>query len=310
MSLTEDWVQMRRQYERVIHGTGSSRPRWHQCVKTVDTALPALVSHLYIKHYFSTDIKQKASELIDNVKLEFKHTLTTRQAWLDRQTMDRALDNWRRVSSLAMANAFYNTVKNTVVIPAGILEGVFYHKDRPNYLNYGSIAKTAAHEIIHGFDSHGRHFDADGNVNYWWTGDTDRHYRHKAKCFVRQYGDYYVDHLGLGVNGARTQAENIADNGGIKLAFSAYERYVRVNGPEPGLPALPYTPEQLFWVSYGTHYCAKHNKESLKNLILNDSHTPKQYRINGALSNSHDFSRVFNCPLGSPMNSVHKCSVW
>ncbi|CAG2110879.1 unnamed protein product, partial [Medioppia subpectinata] len=308
MSLSEEWTQMRRQFEQVIHGTASPRPRWYQCVKAVDNAMTLLVSHLYVRHYFRPQIKQKASELIESVRLEFKHTLTEMD-WLDNQTLERALDKLARMrivvgypDDILNSTAVDSIYSGLSVNASDFFGNILTITQWKQNLSFQSLNK------LNDINDHGRHFDGDGNLNYWWAGNTDQRYRQKAKCFVQQYGEYHVNGVGLTVNGARTQAENIADNGGIKLAFKAYRAFVKERGPELPLPALPYTTDQLLWISYGVHYCAKHNTESLRNLILNDSHTPKQYRINGALSNSDDFSRVFNCPFGTPMNPMAKCS--
>ena len=114
----------------------------------------------------------------------------------------------------------------------------------------------------------------------------------------------------LNVNGVNTQGENIADNGGIKFALPAYQHHVALHGEEPVLPALGYTQRQLFWISAASLHCSKSRPEKLKNQILTDPHSPWQIRTNGQMSNNPEFSRDWNCPLGSPMNPTKKCSVW
>ncbi|CAG2178069.1 unnamed protein product [Oppiella nova] len=212
--------------------------------------------------------------------------------------------DWRDLSGVAVVNAYYHQLKNLVVMPAGILQGVFFHKDRPNYLNYGSIAYVSGHEIIHGFDDGGRQYDQKGNLRNWWDASTDTLYKQKADCFISQYANFTVKEVGQHLNGINTQGENIADNGGVIQSYRAYQNYVRKNGVELPLPALNLSPDQLFWVSSAVQYCSKATDQYLALQVMTDSHSPSRQRVNGVVSNSEDFSRLFNCPLGAPMNPV------
>lgn len=112
------------------------------------------------------------------------------------------------------------------------------------------------------------------------------------------------------MNGINTQGENIADNGGIKEAYLAYNNWVKRNGEEAKLPGLKYTPRQMFWISAANTWCSKYRPESLKLRILTGYHSPGQFRVQGPLSNSDDFSKDFGCPAGSSMNPEKKCRVW
>ena len=112
------------------------------------------------------------------------------------------------------------------------------------------------------------------------------------------------------MNGATTEGENIADNGGIKAAFLAYQKWVKQHHPEPKLPGLDYSPSQLFWISAANMWCTKIRPETLKLDISTDVHSPAQFRVLGPLSNMPEFAKDFNCPVGSKMNPRKKCSVW
>lgn len=112
------------------------------------------------------------------------------------------------------------------------------------------------------------------------------------------------------MNGFKTLGENIADNGGVKEAYLAYKNWVKKNGPEPMLPGLDYTPAQMFWISAANVWCARDRSEALKLQIMQNVHSPGRFRVIGPFSNNPDFSADFNCPLGSTMNPVDKCSVW
>jgi len=218
--------------------------------------------------------------------------------------------DWRKHARAAVVNAYYNALENSIEFPAGILQGIFFSKDRPNYLNFGAIGFVIGHEITHGFDDRGRQFDKDGNNKNWWDHHTDLNFRNRTQCMVDQYSNYTVPENGLQVNGVNTQGENIADNGGLKEAFIAYKKWVKDHEPEKSLPGLPYSPDQLFWISAANVWCGKYRNEVLRLRVMVGSHSPPMFRVIGPMSNIQEFSRSFHCPLGSNMNPVKKCAVW
>lgn len=206
-----------------------------------------------------------------------------------------------------MVNAYYTPTKNQIVFPAGILQTPFYDLSYPNSLNYGAMGVVMGHELTHAFDDQGREYDKDGNLYQWWYNETLKNFEERVKCFVDQYSTYKIDDNHL--NGKQTLGENIADNGGLKAAFRAYEKWAERN-PEPQLPGLNLTSKQLFFVGFAQVWCSISTPEALKLQVLNDPHAPAQYRVIGTLSNSQEFAREFNCPHGSNMNPEKKCVVW
>ena len=114
----------------------------------------------------------------------------------------------------------------------------------------------------------------------------------------------------LQLNGINTQGENIADNGGIKEAYYAYREWAKRNKHEQKLPGLQYSPEQMFWISAANTWCSKYRPEAMKLRITTGFHSPGEFRVRGPLSNMEEFSRDFNCPIGSKMNPEKKCAVW
>lgn len=163
------------------------------------------------------------------------------------------------------------------------------------------------HELTHAFDDQGREYDKDGNLYQWWYNETLKNFEDRVKCFVDQYSSYKIDEIQL--NGKQTLGENIADNGGLKAAFRAYEKWAETN-LEPRLPGLNLTSKQLFFVGFAQVWCSISTPEALKLQVLNDPHAPAQFRVIGTLSNSQEFAREFNCPLGTNMNPDKKCVVW
>jgi len=218
--------------------------------------------------------------------------------------------DWETHARPTIVNAFYSWIENSIQFPAGILQGNFFSADRPRYMNYGSIGFVIGHEITHGFDDQGSQFDLNGNLVDWWKAETKSRYLEKAKCVIDQYSNYTEPTTNLKLNGVNTQGENIADNGGIKESYNAYRQWVKENGPEPKLPGVDLTPQQLFWLSAAQTWCSVYRPEIMRSRILTDPHSPAQFRVIGPLSNMVDFSKDYNCPVGSPMNPTHKCEVW
>ncbi|XP_022914109.1 neprilysin-2 isoform X2 [Onthophagus taurus] len=218
--------------------------------------------------------------------------------------------DWITHGRPAIVNAFYSAIENSIQFPAGILQGVFFSNDRPKYMNYGAIGFVIGHEITHGFDDQGRQFDKDGNLVDWWEPETQQSFVKKAQCIIDQYSNFTVPELGINLNGINTQGENIADNGGIKEAYFAYERWVKKHGEEPKLPGLKYNGRQMFWLSMASVWCARTRLEEMRQLVVADEHAPDKFRVVGTVSNMREFAKDFNCRLGSKMNPKHKCQLW
>ncbi|XP_001979401.2 neprilysin-4 isoform X1 [Drosophila erecta] len=236
------------------------------------------------------------------------HTAKTEQAKLHERVNKT---NWQ--TAPAIVNAYYSRNKNQIMFPAGILQPPFYHRHFPKSLNFGGIGVVIGHELTHGFDDKGRLFDRNGNIHKWWTDSSIRGFDERARCIIAQYSNYTVEEVGIVLNGESTQGENIADNGGLRQAFHAYQRWLKEHPrevPDEILPGLNMTGPQLFFLNFGQVWCGAMRPEAIRNKLNTAIHSPGRFRVIGTLSNSVDFAREFNCPLGSPMNPEKKCSVW
>uniref|UniRef100_A0A8C2BMS4 endothelin-converting enzyme 1 n=1 Tax=Cyprinus carpio TaxID=7962 RepID=A0A8C2BMS4_CYPCA len=205
-------------------------------------------------------------------------------------------------------NAYYMPTKNGIVFPAGILQAPFYAQNHPKALNFGGIGVVMGHELTHAFDDQGREYDKDGNLRPWWQNSSVDAFKNRTECMIDQYTQYTIN--GEHINGKQTLGENIADNGGLKAAYHAYRSWVQKNGEEKRLPAVNLTNDQLFFVGFAQVWCSVRTPESAHEGLMTDPHSPPKYRVIGTLSNSPDFTEHFQCPLGSPMNSGHRCEVW
>eukprot|EP00216_Chloropicon_sp_CCMP2111_P005995 CAMPEP_0198234252 /NCGR_PEP_ID=MMETSP1446-20131203/310_1 /TAXON_ID=1461542 ORGANISM="Unidentified sp, Strain CCMP2111" /NCGR_SAMPLE_ID=MMETSP1446 /ASSEMBLY_ACC=CAM_ASM_001112 /LENGTH=763 /DNA_ID=CAMNT_0043914999 /DNA_START=109 /DNA_END=2400 /DNA_ORIENTATION=- len=201
-------------------------------------------------------------------------------------------------------NAYYAPTQNKIAFPAAILQAPFFENGLPPSVNYGALGMIVGHEFSHGFDSVGRKYNTRGNLKSWWTEEDNVNFEEMAQCFVDQYSQYEKD--GMGQNGNLTLGENMADNAGLELAHHAFVQS-RDRNKNSVLPNTPWTPEQLFFVSFGQIWCSSATPESVVKYLKTDFHSLPEFRVNGAVSNSPDFSRAFQCKAGSKMNPKHKC---
>ena len=196
-------------------------------------------------------------------------------------------------------NAYYDGTKNEMVFPAGALVPQTFDPKADDGANYGSLGGSwAGHELTHGFDDEGRHFDAAGNLRDWWTPADSTHFTEQAERVVRQF-DGYIQVDTFHVNGKLTEGENIADFGGVLTGYDALERALARDG-RPG-PIDGYTPEQRFFLGYAQSYRVNNRLERLRTRVKVDPHSPERWRVNGPLSNTPAFAQAFGCRPGDPM---------
>jgi putative endopeptidase len=197
-------------------------------------------------------------------------------------------------------NAYYNPNRNEIVFPAGILQPPFFYANADDAVNYGGIGAVIGHEMTHGFDDQGRQFDAAGNLRDWWTPESAAKFKERSQAIVKQYNDY-EPLTGLHVNGELTQGENIADLGGVKLAYAALQKALDKHPEERDKKIDGLTPEQRFFLSFATIWKSKQRDEDLKLRLNTDPHSPARYRVDGPLSNLAEFQKAFNLPDNCPM---------
>lgn len=191
-------------------------------------------------------------------------------------------------------NAYYQPTMNDIVFPAAILQPPFFSFTADDALNYGSIGSVIGHEITHGFDDEGSKFDAKGNLKSWWTDEDRKRFMAKAKKVEKQFNTYEVAD-GLKVNGKLTLGENIADLGGLSIAYDAYQLHLARAGRED-IDGL--TPEQRFFIGFSIFERENARPEFTKMQVLTDPHSPGVFRINGPVSNFTAFYETYNVQKG------------
>lgn len=194
-------------------------------------------------------------------------------------------------------NAYYNPAFNEIVFPAGILQYPFFEQDADDAVNYGGIGAVIGHEMTHGFDDQGRQYDADGNLNDWWTKDDADKFMGKAKVVSDQFNGYTVLDS-VHVNGDLTMGENLADLGGLAIAYEAFKKTEQGKSTEK---IDGFTPDQRFFLSWAQVWRANTRDEEMFNRIKTDPHSPNLWRCNGPLSNMPQFYAAFNVQPGDKM---------
>jgi putative endopeptidase len=190
-------------------------------------------------------------------------------------------------------NAYYNPNRNEIVFPAGILQPPFFDADADDALNYGGIGMVIGHELTHGFDDQGRKYDAEGNLRDWWQPDDERAYKARAAEVAKQYSGYSPAQ-GLTINGDLTLGENIADLGGLKIAYLALKK---AQAGKPATKIDGFTPDQRFFLAYAQLWRGMMRPEALRLQVLTNPHSPPRYRVLGPLYNMPEFFEAFDVPM-------------
>jgi endothelin-converting enzyme/putative endopeptidase len=203
-------------------------------------------------------------------------------------------------------NAYYNAQTNDINFAAGILQPPLFDPRMDDAPNYGNTGATIGHELTHGFDDEGRKYDARGNLKDWWSPEDGKAFEERASCISKQYSTYtIVDDIKI--NGELTLGEDVADLGGVILAWMAWKAETAGKALEPrdGL-----TPDQRFFVGYAQWACQNSRPETQRVLAITDPHSPPKYRVDGLVVNMPEFAKAFSCKPGAPLNPEKRCRVW
>ncbi|HZI22695.1 MAG TPA: M13 family metallopeptidase, partial [Gemmatimonadales bacterium] len=234
---------------------------------------------------------------------------TFNQAWsLARigKSLDRA--QWRMTAPTV--NATYSASYNDITFPAGILQAPFFDPEADDAVNYGGMGAVIGHEMTHGFDDQGRQFDAAGDLRDWWTPDDAQRFKERAGRVASQFDSYTVVDSSTHVNGRLTLGEDIADLGGLKIAYAAFERSLAGKPRPPKIDGL--TAEQRFFLAWAQIWRNKATDQYLRNQVVTDPHAPARWRVMGPLSNLPEFAQAFGCKAGEEMVRADslKATIW
>jgi len=191
----------------------------------------------------------------------------------------------------------------SVGFTAGFLQPPVFDAALDDPINFGGFGGVIGHEITHHFDDEGRKFDTGGNLAPWWSPDDIARYQARAACFVDEYAQFRIDD-GTPVDGQLTLGENLADNGGLRLAWDALQ-------PSTERPRIDgFTPAQRFFLAWGQIRCENTTARAARAQVQGDGHSPGRFRVDGVVRNMPEFAAAFSCAAGSPMAPATRCRLW
>jgi len=241
----------------------------------------------YIKNVFST--------------AEFEHRRTMRK-------LGKPIDTHEWFMFPQTVNAYFAPTRNEIVFPAGILQFPFFDKRVDDALNYGGIGAVIGHEMSHAFDDEGSKFDGKGNLKNWWSTHDRKNFERRAKVVEKQF-DAFTVAPGINVNGKLTLGENIADLGGVAIAYDAFKKHL-VKNPSVVLDGL--SPKQRFFIGYALSWREHFRLKYIKEMVRTNPHSPDMFRTNGPLSNFDGFYETFKVKPGDTLyrSPKDRAKIW
>lgn len=296
----------------------SSKERMIELVKNLQVALGQRID---AQKWMSDETKQKAHEKLNSFYVKIGYP----DEWMDytKLNIDESLsyyENRQRAAQFGSAyyiekhvnkptdrnewlmtpqtiNAYYNPTTNEICFPAGILQPPFFNAEADDACNYGAIGVVIGHEMTHGFDDQGAQFDKDGNLKNWWTEKDKTNFEKRTKVMCDFFNNIKVL-PDLNANGQLTLGENIADHGGLNIAFQALQNQLKQH---PLTNKDDFTPEQRFFLSYGLIWANNTREAKLRQLVKSDPHSPARWRVNGALPHIDAWYKAFNITSKDPL---------
>lgn len=295
-------------------------------VGLVENLRTALGKHIIELDWMSTDTKLNALNKLNaftvkigypdkwkdyttleiDPKLSYYENMHNVAMWHQRDTYSKwgkPVDHTEWGMTPQTVNAYYNPLANEIVFPAAILQAPFFDPDASDAENYGGIGVVIGHEMTHGFDDQGRNFDAKGNMTDWWTADDAAKFSEKTKGLIAQFDAVEVL-PGLHANGQYTLGENIADQGGLRVAMTAFldsqkKKGIDVESDSAKIDGL--TPRQAFYMNYANLWAQNIRDEEIRALTTGDVHSLGRNRVNVSLRNLAPFFEAFSITEGQPM---------
>jgi putative endopeptidase len=341
-------------YGKTLSGQPEQKPLWKRVLGAVNESMGEALGQLYVAKEFTPEAKQRAEELVTNVREALKEHIQNSD-WMSDATKQKAIDKWNKflpkigypdhwrswdgldikqgdyygdVAAAAKfnhdwdighigkqtdrtewgmtpqtVNAYYDPSTNTINFPAAILQPPFFYANGDDAINYGGIGAVIGHESSHGFDDQGSQFDGDGNKADWWTVQDKSQFKARSGKLVDQFNGYapLKDKPDLHVNGQLTLGENIADLGGLNVAYDALQNALKKNPTEANEKIDGYTQDQRYFLSWARVWRQNIRPKSAELYLNVDPHSPAQFRAIGAPSNMPAFANAFQCKPTDPM---------
>jgi putative endopeptidase len=343
-------------YNKTLSGQPEQKDRWKRVLGEVNGAMGMGMGELYVAKYFPPESKQRAEQLVTNVRNALKNRIEHLD-WMSAETKQKAIDKWnaflpkigypdagewRDWSGLTIepgnwfanlqaaskynyhydvgkigkatdrkewgmtpqtVNAYYSPTTNTINFPAAILQPPFFFATGDDALNYGGIGAVIGHEASHGFDDQGSQFDGSGNRVNWWTKQDKTQFDARTDKLVKQFDAYapIKEKPALHINGKLTLGENIADLGGINIAYDALQTALKADSKEADAKIDGMTEDQRFFLGFARVWRTAAREKTVELLLNTDPHSPGSVRAFAAPSNMPQFAQAFSCKAGDPM---------
>ena len=341
-------------YGKTLSGQPEQKPRWKQVLNAVNGSMGMALGELYVKQEFTPEAKQRAEELVTNIRNALKARIQNLD-WMSDETKAKAIAKWdtflpkigypdkfRSWDGLTIVpdnyyanleaaskfnydydiakigkptdrkewgmtpqtvNAYYNPTDNTINFPAAILQPPFFNANADDAINYGGIGAVIGHEASHGFDDEGSQFDGAGNNVNWWSEADRAKFDARTAKLVQQFNDYtpIKDQPDAHVNGKLTLGENIADLGGLNVAYDALQVALKQHPAEATQKIDGYTQDQRFFLNWARVWRGNIREQQALLRLNTDPHAPASLRAIGAPSNMPAFAAAFQCKPGDAM---------
>ena len=267
--------------------------------ETKQAALEKL-STFYVKVGYPNKWQDLSRLGIDPTKSYYENVMNCRKFWHEvhiEETAGKAVDKDKWYMNPQTVNAYYNPTTNEICFPAGILQYPFFDPKADDAFNYGAIGVVIGHEMTHGFDDQGRHYDKDGNMTDWWTEEDGKNFEARTG----KYADFFsaIKVLpDLNANGKLTLGENLADHGGLEVAFNAFEKTPEA---KKGKVIMGFTPEQRFFIAYAGVWANNITEAEIRSRVKSDPHSLGEWRVNGALPHINAWYKAFGVKEGDKL---------
>jgi len=258
------------------------------------------LSTFYVKVGYPNKWKDLSKLTIDPKKSYYENVQNCKKFWAEDAIKEKAgkpVDKDQWLMTPQTVNAYYNPTTNEICFPAGILQYPFFDPKADDAFNYGAIGVVIGHEMTHGFDDQGRHYDKDGNMTDWWTAEDGKNFEARTG----KYADFFsaIKVLpDLYANGKLTLGENLADHGGLEVAFNAF---MKTPEAKAGKTIMGFTPEQRFFIAYAGVWANNITEAEIRSRVKSDPHSLGEWRVNGALPHINAWYKAFGVKEGDKL---------